>query len=108
MPLNGETISFAGTLGKRVTTETKTDDTQCEGKRDSTSKRQRKKEMEREGERESNEKRRWETSPPKVTGDSPETVEKTERIGERGARGRKGSAVEETETRGRVAFNSIS
>lgn len=29
MPLNGETISFAGTLGKRVTTETtKTDDTE--------------------------------------------------------------------------------
>lgn len=25
MPLNGETISFAGTLGKRVTTKTKTD-----------------------------------------------------------------------------------
>lgn len=107
MPLNGETISFAGTLGKRVTTKTKTDDTQCEGKRDSKSKRQRKKEMERERERESNEKRRWETrSPPKVTEDSPETVEKTERVGERG--GRKGSAVEETETRGRVAFNSIS
>jgi len=25
LPLNGETISFAGTLGKRVTAETKTD-----------------------------------------------------------------------------------
>lgn len=64
---------------------------------------------EKERERESNEKRRWGTrSPPKVTGDSPETVEKTERVGERGGRERKGSAVEETETRGRVAFNSIS
>lgn len=102
MPLNGETISFAGTVGKRVTTETKTDDAECESKRDSTAKRQRQKEKR---ERKRDEKRRWETrSPPKVTEESAGTVEKTERVGERGGE----AAVEETETGGRVAFNSIS
>jgi len=34
LPLNGETISFAGTLGKRVTAETKTDLTVNESERD--------------------------------------------------------------------------
>jgi hypothetical protein len=34
LPLNGETISFAGTLGKRVTAETKTDVTENESERD--------------------------------------------------------------------------
>lgn len=47
MPLNGETISFVGTLRKRVTMETKTDDAGRESKRASNDER----EKERGGER---------------------------------------------------------
>lgn len=103
MPLNGETISFAGTLGKRVTTRTKTDDTEREGKRDGTGKGQR----ETGNERGSNEEGTG--SPPKVTEGRRGNGGKDRARGRPRRWGRR--AVEETETgggAGRVAFNSIS
>lgn len=98
---------MAGTLGKRVTTEMKTDDT--ESKRDGTRKRQREKEMETE--------RRGATREETVGYEiNPESnVEERENGGKDRAcrRTRRGwqkdrCAVEETETMGGVAFNSIS
>lgn len=68
-------------------------------------KRQRQKEKKERG---SDEKKRWETrSPPKVREESTGTVEKTERVGERGGE----AVVEETETggggKGGIQFNFL-
>lgn len=49
MPLNGETISFAGILGKRVTTgSTKTVDSECGSKRNVKGREDKERERERE------------------------------------------------------------
>jgi len=118
LPLNGETISFAGTLGKRVTAETKTDvRAENESERGRTARtggkeNERGRERERERERETDRQRERDREESDRVEKGNNETRSSPKASDGRARGRrvkrKGGNPWRRQKRGRVAFNSIS